>query len=269
MIAVNEELRRGDLDAALAGVQAQVRQSPAEPGHRVFLFQLLAILGQWGRALNQLAVLEDMAPTMIPMVQTYRIAIKCEELRTAVFQGKRTPLFLGEPERWVALLLQSLQLLSQEKQAEALQLRQEALQLAPAVSGVSDGVEFNWIMDADIRLGPVVEAIVNGKYYWIPFANLLSIKISKPVDLRDLVWIPAQLTLLNGGELVALLPVRYPNSEKSSDSAIRLSRKTDWIGTHSDFMLGLGQRMFAADNHDFPILDTRTIELRPQPDPVP
>jgi type VI secretion system protein ImpE len=229
----------------------------------------MAILGQWGRALNQLAVLEEMAPTMAPMVQTYRIAIKCEELRAAVFHGERTPLFLGEPERWVALLLQSLQLLSQKKPDEAIQRRKEALELAPAVAGVMDGVAFQWMMDADMRLGPVLEAIVNGKYYWIPFANLLSIKISKPVDLRDLVWIPAHLTLANGGELVSLLPVRYPNSEKSTDSAIRLSRKTDWVGTQSDLMLGLGQRMFATDSNDYPILDTRTIELRPQPDPAP
>lgn len=269
MIAVNEELRRGDLDAALAGVQAQVRQSPAEPGHRVFLFQLMAVLGQWGRALNQLAVLEEMAPIMAPMVQTYRTAIQCEGLRAAVFQGTRTPLFLGEPERWVAFLLQSLQMMSQQKLEEAIQLQNKALELAPAVAGAMDGAAFQWIMDADSRLGPVLEAIVNGKYYWIPFANLLSIKISKPEDLRDLVWIPAHLTLTNGGELVSLLPVRYPNSETSADPAIRLARKTDWIGTQSEIMLGLGQRMFATESNDYPILDTRTIELRSQTDHSP
>ncbi|MFO1349473.1 MAG: hypothetical protein U1F68_01835 [Gammaproteobacteria bacterium] len=35
-------------------MQEQVRKNPANAKYRVFLFQLLAVLGQWERALNQL-----------------------------------------------------------------------------------------------------------------------------------------------------------------------------------------------------------------------
>ncbi len=38
---------------------------------------------------------------------------------------------------------------------------------------------------------PVLEAMVNGKYYWIPFSRLASIVIEAPADLRDRVWLPA------------------------------------------------------------------------------
>ena len=49
-----------------------------------------------------------------------------------------------------------------------------------------------------------------------------------PEDLRDLVWMPAQLQFDNGGESLALIPTRYPGSEASDDGAIALARKTSW-----------------------------------------
>ena len=39
--------------------------------------------------------------------------------------------------------------------------------------------------DADMWLGPVLEAFVNGKYYWVPYARLSHIKLDPPQDLRD------------------------------------------------------------------------------------
>jgi len=72
-----QSLREGRLQDALAGLQAQVRKEPANAQYRVFLFQLLAVLGQWERALNQLKVLGDMDPAHMPMAQTYREAIRC------------------------------------------------------------------------------------------------------------------------------------------------------------------------------------------------
>jgi type VI secretion system protein ImpE len=103
--------------------------------------------------------------------------------------------------------------------------------------------------------------VVNGKYYWVPFSNLSSIQIEKPTDLRDLVWISATLSLVNGGETVALLPVRYPGSETSTDSGIRMARKTEWAGPDPDSLLGVGQRMLATDGDEYPLLDTRSIKL--------
>jgi type VI secretion system protein ImpE len=263
MSAVNESIRKGDLEGALAGAQALVRQSFSDPKHHVLLFQVLAVLGQWSRALSQLAILKEMDPAMGPMAQTYQSAIECEELRAGVFQGQRMPLLLGEPEQWTALLLQSLKMMVLGKLKEAAELRASAFEAAPSNSGTIDGVAFQWLADADPRIGPVLEAIVNGKYYWIPFSNVSSIQIEKPADLRDLVWIPANLTLTNGGEMVALLPVRYPGSEAAADSTIRLARKTEWVGLDSDSVTGLGQRMFATEGSEHPLLDTRVIKFNP------
>ena len=45
-MTAEELIRGGNLEEALAGVQADVRKKPADAKLRVLLFQLLAILGQ-------------------------------------------------------------------------------------------------------------------------------------------------------------------------------------------------------------------------------
>ena len=52
-----------------------------------------------------------------------------------------------------------------------------------------------------------------------------------------------------------------PGLEASEDNAIRLARKTEWIEQPGDVCLGLGQRMLATDEDDFPLLQIRQIDL--------
>jgi len=79
-----QSLRDGDPVAALKYLQEQVRAKPADSKLRVFLFQLLAVTGQWERALNQLNVAAELDPAALAMAQMYREAIRCELLREQV-----------------------------------------------------------------------------------------------------------------------------------------------------------------------------------------
>ena len=140
-------------------------------------------------------------------------------------------------------------------------MRAKAFDAAPTTSGTINGQPFEWIADADQRFGPMLEAIVDGKYYWVPFSRIREIEIDKPTDLRDLVWVPAILTLSAGGQKVALLPVRYPGTEKSTDGQALLARKTDWVD-RGDISAGVGmRRLFATDAGETPILEVRKITL--------
>lgn len=255
----------GLLDTSLADalqqVQTLIRKHPAESKHRIFLFQLCCVLGEWQKALNQLNVLREMDAATIPMAQTYQEAIQCEALRAQVFAGQRAPLLFGEPEHWLALLIEALKFTAQGGHDKALGLREQALEQAPTTSGRIDDVGFEWLADADPRMGPVMEAIVNGRYYWIPLNRIHKLELESPTDLRDLVWLPAQFTWANGGETVGLIPVRYPGSESSEDDAIRMARKTDWRSVDDTTQLGLGQRLLATDHDDYALLDTRTVVL--------
>jgi type VI secretion system protein ImpE len=256
-----ERLKSGNPEEALADLQAEVRKNPANPQTRTFLFQLLCLLGKWDRARTQLEVLADMDKQTTSMVQTYGAVLQCEAVRIEVFAGKRAPLVFGKPGEWIALLLEALKLTAQGKHKEAAALRGQAFEAAPTTTGKIGDQPFDWIADGDARLGPMLEAVVNGKYYWVPFQRLREIRIEKPTDLRDLVWTPAFLTLANGGETVALIPTRYPGSEESADNAIRMARKTTWLEPEPDTFLGLGQRIFNTDQGELPLLDVRNIAL--------
>lgn len=254
-------LREGHPQEALQSLQAEIRKAPADASLRVFLFQLLAVLGQWERALTQLNVLGEMDATTLPMVQTYREAIRCELLRADVFAGRRSPLVFGDPEPWVALLLEALRLTAEGHPTQAQAVRDRAFEAAAATAGTLDDQPFAWIADADPRLGPMLEAIVNGRYYWIPFQRIQVIALEQPADLRDFVWMPAQFTWANGGETVGLIPARYPGSHASADPLVQLGRKTEWLESEAETCVGVGQRILATDQDEYPLLDIRRIDL--------
>lgn len=261
MSAAEDSFRAGDLTSSLTQLQAEIRQRPADAKLRVFLAQVLMVLGQWDRALTQLKVLEDMDASTLPMVRTYQAAISCERLRQSVFAGERSPLVFGDPQAWLALLIQALSLLAQGHTQKATELRAEALEQAPASAGSLNGNAIAWVADADSRLGPVLEVLINGNYYWMPMNRLSRVAVEAPSDIRDFVWLPAQLTLANGGEVAALIPTRYPGSEAIDDAHIRLSRRTDWRNLDTDIYIGLGQRVLTTDTVEVGLLDLRELVL--------
>lgn len=274
-MSADQLLREGKLDEALASLTQQIRTKPADAKLRTFLFQLLCVQGQWERALTQLNVTGEMDAGTLAMVNTYREGIRCEMLRAEIFAGKRSPLVFGQPEAWVAQLVQALGHTAAGNHAAAAALREQALEAAPAASGViataRPGAKdprvppvetpFQWLADADSRLGPIVEAVFSGKYYWVPLSNVRRIDIEPPADLRDVVWMPAHFVWANGGDIVALLPTRYASSEASSDPLVRLARKTDWQEAAPGTFLGQGQRMLATDAGEYPLMDVRQIRF--------
>ncbi|WP_423459005.1 type VI secretion system accessory protein TagJ [Ottowia sp. VDI28] len=261
-MSAEELLKAGDTAGSLAALTEQVRAKPGDSKARVFLAQLLCVQGQWERALNQLNVAAELDALAVPMKQVYGDAIRCEGLRIDVFAGRRTPMVFGQPDEWLALLIESLLQSGQGNDPGAAQaLRQRAFDSAPATSGQLDGQAFEWIADADMRLGPVLEAYVNSRYYWIPFARLSKVTIEPPEDLRDCVWTPANLVFANGGEALALIPTRYPGSERSAEGALQLARRTEWIEPAPGQWTGLGQRMLSTDAGEHALMDVREIAL--------
>jgi type VI secretion system protein ImpE len=259
-MAALDALRDGDVDGALAELQQEIRRSPADARLRVFLFQLLTVQGQWDRALVQLNTAAELDPIALAMAQAYREALRCEVFRADVFAGKRSPLIFGEPPEWIGLLVEALRLTAEGQYAAAGRLRDQAFEAAPATAGSIDGRPFQWIADADSRLGPVLEAIVAGRYFWIPIQNVRSIRLEAPADLRDVVWMPAHFTWTNGGDAVGLIPSRYAGSERNADPLVRLARKTEWSEPAEGLQVGSGQRLLATDEQDFPLLDVRQID---------
>lgn len=254
-------IRDGEPRAALAALTAAVKAAPADPKLRIFLAQLLCVLGQWERAHTQLNVVAGMDEDAAPMREMVGHALRCEKIRAAVFEGRRSPMVFGHPEEWLAVLIESLLRAGAGEAELSRSLAAKAFDAAPATRGTIDGTPFEWIADGDSRLGPVLEAMVNGRYYWVPFDRLTQVAIEAPTDLRDMVWLPAQLRFANGGEVIAMLPTRYPGTERCDDDSLLMARRTEWREDGPDRWLGLGQRVLVTDQGEHDLLAVRRIDL--------
>ncbi len=269
-----ELLRLGRPEDCLRELENAVRKDPSNAKLRVSLFQVLALLGQWDRAQNQLGVAAEMDADCILMSQVCQPAILCERLRAEIFSGRRSPLLLGEPEPWMGMIVQAAVHSAQGNHAAAEELRAQAFELAPAVAGqidigaTEDQVtthEFAWIADADPLLGPMLEAIVDGKYYWVPWSRISLLRLEVPSDLRDTIWLPGQVVWATGAQQVVLVPARYPGSESSAfDNAIRMGRRTEFTD-RGGYEAPVGQRMLATDQGEFGLLQVRAVRLGEQP----
>jgi type VI secretion system protein ImpE len=256
-----ELLRDGRLEDALKALQQVVRDDPANAKPRVFLFQLFSILGNWSRANTQLRVLGEMDSDSMMLSRIFEPILLCEAIRADVFAGKRTPIIFGEPPEWIGSLAEAMELFGKGEFKAGAELRDKAFDAAPMSAGKINGEDFEWIADADERLGPILEVILEGRYYWIPFCRIRQVFIEPVTDLRDLVWAPAQFVWENGGQASGHIPVRYSGTERSEQDHLKLARKTDWLdkaGVH----IGLGQRILATDAGEYPLLEIRNIELK-------
>ncbi|MEX5402657.1 type VI secretion system accessory protein TagJ [Stenotrophomonas sp. WED208] len=251
-------LRAGDLGGALQAQRERVRAAPTAAAERVFLFQLLAVLGQWQRAEAQLQAAVQLDASLSLLGSAGHALLCAEQVRAEVFAGTRLPPVLGTPQPWLAPLLQAVQLQQQGHIDAAIDLREQAFSQAPAVAGDCDGEPFEWIADADPRFGPCLEVITPSGYAWLPLDGLAELRIDPPEDLRDLVWAPAELHLRQGTALRAFLPVRYPGSEAGDDSGLQLARRSEW----DEHGIGSGQRMLATDSGDHPLLQIRQLRLQ-------
>lgn len=258
-----ELIRSGDLDGALSALQDAVRADASNSKLRIFLFQLLCVRGDWQRAVQQLKISAEMDEAATAMAQTYREAIICEVFREKVFAGEREPLIFGEPQEWVALMIEALKQQADGAVSAALETREKAFAAVPDAPGKINGESFEWIADADMRLGPLLEVIVNGRYFWMPFSAIRSASFETPADLRDAVWTPANLTLVNGGDVVALIPTRYPGTVAAGSDMAKLARATDWVDRGDDVFEGLGQRILTTDREEIALMDLRSLEMEP------
>jgi type VI secretion system protein ImpE len=252
-----------DLAATLARLQDAARREPAQPAHRVALLQLHLVAGSWDKALRQVEILAGLDPGAELFCAQARLLVAAEKMRLRVFAGEAAPSCLGQPPGWLALLAEALRLDAGAEHAAAKGLREQAFAEAPSTPGTIDGAPFAWIADADERLGPVLEIVVNGRYFWVPFDRLRRLELDPPADLKDLVWAPARLVLANEGEVAGFVPTRYPGTEAAADDALRLARRTEWRQLAGGSWVGLGQRMLATDEGERALLDVRVVALQP------
>ena len=259
MASPDDLIRAGDVAAARAALIEEVRARPDDRKARMFLSQLLLVLGEWDKALTHMKTLASLSPEALTLFTAYDRAVTAEKQREAVFAGKALPEALAPAGPWFQLLLQALAAETAGDVEAAARLRAEAFDQAPETKGEADGVPFDFIADADARFGPSLEAIVDGKYGLVPFEAIVELTCDGVRDLRDLVWMPARISLRTGQSGHVFLCARYPGAAADADAAIKLARKTEWedsgeLGNH-----GRGQRVLDAGDHEVALLELRRL----------
>jgi type VI secretion system protein ImpE len=263
VINADELLKQGNLDGARKALVEVVRSSPSDEHARMFLFQLLALMGEWSKAKNQLTALSQISPAAQMLSVAYGQAIAAEEQRAAIFAGTAEMPLLVDAE-WARPLAKSIHLHAQgdDGQKQALALQSAAFDAAPDTPGTLDGISFDWIANADARFGPSIEVIIGGHYGLLTFDSIVSIKGAGPQDLRDLIWYPVEIAFKAGQSVAAMLPARYPGSELSQNADHVMARATDWLES-GDSDMGIGQHLLSlsGDNEAVGLLSLRALEF--------
>jgi type VI secretion system protein ImpE len=252
--------RNVSLATRLSYAEAKVRAHPAQVKHRWELFQLLCIIGQWERAIQQLQVCAKQQPDEIAAAHVWRDLIRAERSRSRVFAGKQPPGLVFEPLPWMLDLVEALRLSAHGEIEAADHMRETALENAQTVRVRFPHGEAEWISDTDSQLGPVCEVITAREYRWLPLANIGKWRVERPATLLELIWAPCTLTLVDSSTLRGFLPARYPLST-DDDDATRLGRRTAWREVGRTAVIGMGQKTWATSAGDFSVFELTSCEF--------
>lgn len=254
-------LREGDLSGARAALVEVVRSRPGDPQARMFLFQLLAVAGEWDKAKKALETLVQISPEAQMLAVAYGQAIECEAQRARVFAGQEPMPVLANADGWAGGVARAISLFAQGQDAAAAELRDVAFDDVPDMPCHFNDEAWDWIADGDSRFGPTFEAIVGGRYGLLPFDAVERISCEGVRDLRDVVWLPVEIDMRSGQSISGFIPARYPGSERSPDPLIQLGRSTQWQD-HDWGQTGLGQRLWGGSGEeDRGLLGLRSLEF--------
>ena len=235
---------------SLAQAMGRVKAAPSDAVLRIGLFRLFTFTGQWARALTQLETAAQLDASQAMYLSAYESCLACEGVREAMVGGTTSPVFLGEPSQWQAMLLQAFRT---DGETAKIPLIMEALEAAPATAGSLNGEAFDWISDVDHRFGPQLEAFIDGKYYWIGFDRLERIRFNDRTDLIDLVWLPVEFVFRGGGSKSGYLPARYPSSNQSPNEEVIRGEVTEFTDVGDQLQIAIGARQLATSDSAVPL----------------
>lgn len=264
MADAQELYRAGKLAEAIAEQTATVRSKPADHPARLFLFELLGFAGEWEKAGRQVDALTVDDPDLQLAALDYHNCVRSEQERAKVLAGQSEPLFFGETAETCQSRLQALKALSAGDSGEFARLLGEANATGEDLSGQVNGKAFTLWRDADDLFATVLEVFAKGRYYWVPFKNVTAISTNPPRFPRDILWMPANLSMDDGSTGAVFLPGLYAGTSGHGLETVRLGRERDWMAAHPDqpgILRGYGPKVFLAGEGEENLADVRELSF--------
>lgn len=258
----NDLFHAGKLREAIAAATDEVRAHPTDPGPRLLLSELLCFTGELERADRQLEAINQSDPKIMPWVIAFRHLIRAGQARQDFFNLGSLPEFLHPPDEVSRALLEASIRLREGATAEALPFLAQAEDLRPKVTGECNGKPFQDLRDLDDQTSCIFEVLTtNGRYYWIPIAEVEEMEFHEPTRPRDLLWRQVHMIVRGGPDGEVFLPAVYPGAEVEADAQYQLGRLTDWRGGDGSPVRGVGQRTFLVGEDAVPILELKSLSI--------
>ncbi len=258
----SEFLKAGDLTHAIERAQQDVRSRPLDPQSRMVLFELLCFAGQWDRAALQLDSLgHSSADPAAGDTALCRELLGAQVQRERFLSDGKPPRFFIDPPSTVTTALDTWARIRAGDLADAVHRLEEAQAGQVPLRGRLDDDRFEDFRDSDDALAGVLEAFDRGVYYWIPWEDIQFLDVSPPRSVRDLIWAPARIALVQGVLGQIYLPCLYPGSAARTDDLIRLGRKTDWVDAGCGLSRGVGLKTFLVDDAFRTIFELRDLHF--------
>lgn len=256
----------GKLREAIDAQIAVVKTKPGDQSSRLFLFELMAFAGEFDRAQRQIDALRYDDIELESGLDSYRKLLASEVIRKRVFKDGLQPKFLGlgdgPPPEHMLLRVDAINKLIAGENSAAAELLAQAAEATPPAVGTLNEKPFELFRDADDLLGPVIEVMAKGEYFWISLEAVDVIALNPPRFPRDLIWAPARLETQAGESGEIFLPALYPLSYEQADDAVKLGRSTDWREIPDGPVLGAGLKTYLVDDDAIPLLDWRELRIK-------
>lgn len=240
-------LVQGNLGEALTQARRDVTSNPESFGLRFLLFELLVLVEEFNQAEDELRYATAADPNIADGVELYLGLLSAERLRyNWMTKAQGSPNGLLKPPDYAAKFVEASSLLCEARVKEAEVLLREGWQQVPKLSGSLDGKRFSEIRDADDVLGPFLEALVPGHYYWIPFEQIQRVEFQPKHGYQDTIWIPAYIEMKEGVRGNLWFPSLYSGTSKKS-ALSKLGQLTEWEYPSPNVARAYGQRDLKTD----------------------
>jgi type VI secretion system protein ImpE len=251
----------GDLKAAIAAAQDEVKKNPGDHIHRWYYAELLCFAGDLAKADKQLEITLTQEPRLAVNVAEFRQLIRAELSRREVFTAGRMPEFVGDCTPAAKCCLEALAALRIGDEGAAQQALRQAEESRRRMAGTCNGQAIGDVRDLDDLLGPVCEVLTaRGDCAWLPFELISKLTFAKPNRPRDLLWREVQVVLQDEQQLSVHVPALYSGSHLAADEHLRLGRSTAWQG--DNLIRGSGQRMWLVGDEAKGILEIESLDLQ-------
>lgn len=241
-----EHFKAGQIADAVAAAIEAVKKAPGDRPVRMTLVEMLLFAGDLERADKHLDIMATNAPPAEMMtVLMLRQIVRAEMARREVFTKGRAPDFLSGATPVCKAGLEALIRYREGKPAEAAPFAEAIEAERPKLTFTHDGAAATDIRDLDDVTAGVLEVMSEtGKYFWVPFEEIVTLKFAGVEWRGDLLYRRAKLATKGGEDNNVFVPTLYPGTHTEAEDEYKLGRKTDYRGGDGTPVRGVGLKEY-------------------------